>query len=95
MSNKFDSMIQIPVVRADLYPHREDGPGISSDVERLDVDHLGVDADVKHSGRVTLAASGPNSGSDPYDIEVDLDLSSARLLAHQLLAAAERCGTEA
>jgi len=54
---------------------------------KLGITRLGVDHDVVVHGRVTLSVGARRD--DPYGYEFDLAPSAARLLAAQLLAAAD------
>jgi hypothetical protein len=87
MNRTFDSMITIPVTRAQAYPHTWE----NHDILDLEVHHLVVDVSVRESGVVTLAASTRNAQSDSYGEEFDLTPAAARALANQLVAAARAC----
>jgi hypothetical protein len=79
--------LQIPLARADFYPHSDD---LGAPITRLEVTHFVVESDVVEAGSVTLAASTTDADQDAYGIEFDLDPSAARELAAELLAAVTR-----
>lgn len=93
MAESFDSMIRIPILRADLYGHEDSAwtSGGTSGIDPFAVDHLGVDTNVQTAGRVTLSASGAHPEYDGYGVDFDLEPNSARLLARRLLAAVDAC----
>jgi hypothetical protein len=83
----FDGMLQIPVTRADFYAHEDVAwSGAHAGIEALDVEHLGVDVGVTE-GRVTMSGSG--ASGDGYGLEFDIEPKAARILARQLVLAAE------
>ena len=79
--------LQIPLARADFYPHSDD---LRAPITRLEVTHFVVESDVDEAGFVTLAASTTAADQDAYGIEFDLDPSAARQLAAELVAAVTR-----
>jgi hypothetical protein len=79
--------VEIPLARADFYPHSD---ALGAPITRLEVTHFVVESDVAEAGSVTLAASTTDADHDAYGIEFDLDPSAARPLAAELLAAVTR-----
>jgi hypothetical protein len=93
MSHVFDPFITVPTVRARAYPHTwpEDPDPEDAPIIDLDVELLAVDCHVVKLGLVTLAASTTHADRDSYGLEFDLAPSDARVLARQLIAAADEC----
>jgi hypothetical protein len=91
MNQVFDPFVSIPTFRARAYAHTlpEESAPIAGDVLDLDVEHLIVDCNVVKHGLVTLAASTTDADWDSYGLEFDLAPSDARVLARQLIAAAD------
>ena len=92
MSQEFVSTVEIPVTRATYYPPEGEVGNDSQGTVRIGVTRLGVDHDVVVNGRVTLSAG--DDINDAYGFEFDLEPSAARLLAAQLLAAADEIGSK-
>jgi hypothetical protein len=87
MSQEFVSTVEIPVTRATYYPPEGEVGNDSQGTVKLGVTRLGVDHDVVVIDRVTLSAGA--GGNDAYGFEFDLEPPAVRLLAAQLLAAAD------
>jgi hypothetical protein len=90
MNLEFNPLVEIPVTRATYYLPREEVLDPSAGIVKLRVTHLSVDYDVESNGCVTLVAAARRD--DAYGYEFDLVAPAARLLAAQLLAAADATG---
>ena len=90
MKTTFDPTLTFTIARADLYPHTRTQPewDANTDIEALDVTIIEVDVESVERHRVTLAAT-TRDHADAYGVELDLEPHTARLLARQLLAAAD------
>lgn len=96
MATEFNTLHRVPITRADLFPHiPPDGEGFARGIGLpissgpMDVTHLEVATWPDEESPVALFASTPNAVWDPYGVEVGLTPDAARLLARELVAAAD------